>query len=120
MLRDCGPISSSAFTKLKGSATITGVGYFDAIHGQIGVSPNGIEIHPVLSYSGNCSKATPSAGGGGGGGNCDRDYPDFCIPPPPPDLDCGDPPIAGHHDFTALPPDDHHLDGDHDGVACES
>jgi hypothetical protein len=48
VLRDCGSISSSEFTKLKGSATITGVGYFDAIHGQLGVSPNGIELHPVL------------------------------------------------------------------------
>jgi hypothetical protein len=52
VLKDCGSISSSEFTKLKGSATITGVGYFDAIHGQIGVSPNGIELHPVLSYTG--------------------------------------------------------------------
>ncbi len=28
---------------------ITGVGFFDFIHGQTGVSPNGIEIHPVLA-----------------------------------------------------------------------
>lgn len=28
---------------------ITGVPEFDAIHGQTGVAPNGIEIHPVLS-----------------------------------------------------------------------
>eukprot|EP00753_Platysulcus_tardus_P000341 PLAT10338.1.p2 GENE.PLAT10338.1~~PLAT10338.1.p2 ORF type:complete len:184 (-),score=87.58 PLAT10338.1:736-1287(-) len=27
---------------------ITGVGFFDFIHGQTGVAPNGIEIHPVL------------------------------------------------------------------------
>lgn len=27
---------------------ITGVGFFDAIHGQRGVAPNGIELHPVL------------------------------------------------------------------------
>lgn len=27
---------------------ITGVGFFDAVHGQKGVAPNGIEIHPVL------------------------------------------------------------------------
>ena len=27
---------------------ITGVGFFDFIHGQTGVAPNGIELHPVL------------------------------------------------------------------------
>lgn len=27
---------------------ITGVGFFDRIHGQHGVAPNGIELHPVL------------------------------------------------------------------------
>lgn len=29
--------------------TVTGVGFFDKIHGQIGVAPNGAELHPVLS-----------------------------------------------------------------------
>ena len=28
---------------------VTGVPFFDALHGQTGVAPNGIEIHPVLS-----------------------------------------------------------------------
>jgi len=28
--------------------TITGVGMFDFLHGQTGVAPNGIELHPVL------------------------------------------------------------------------
>jgi len=27
---------------------ITGVGFFDRLHGQMGVAPNGIELHPVL------------------------------------------------------------------------
>ena len=30
---------------------ITGVGFFDFIHGQLGVAPNGIELHPVLSIT---------------------------------------------------------------------
>jgi endonuclease YncB( thermonuclease family) len=51
------------------------------------------------------------------GGNCDPAYPDFCIPPPPPDLDCKDIPQTN---FTVLPPDPHHLDGDHDGMGCET
>lgn len=28
---------------------ITGVGFFDFLHGQTGVAPNGIEIHPILN-----------------------------------------------------------------------
>jgi len=28
---------------------ITGVGFFDFLHGQTGVAPNGIELHPVLN-----------------------------------------------------------------------
>jgi hypothetical protein len=28
--------------------TITGVAFFDTLHGQEGVAPNGIELHPVL------------------------------------------------------------------------
>ncbi|MEA2720767.1 MAG: hypothetical protein QOJ39_2631 [Candidatus Eremiobacteraeota bacterium] len=32
-------------------ADITGVPMFDLLHGQTGVAPNGIEIHPVLSVS---------------------------------------------------------------------
>ncbi|HET7092004.1 MAG TPA: hypothetical protein VFI22_00955, partial [Thermomicrobiales bacterium] len=50
-------------------------------------------------------------------GNCDPSYPDVCIPPPPPDLDCGQ--ITARR-FTVLPPDPHRFDGDHDGVGCES
>ena len=50
-------------------------------------------------------------------GNCDPSYPDVCIPPSPPDLDCGDIP---YRRFTVLPPDPHRFDGDNDGVGCES
>jgi len=48
---------------------------------------------------------------------CDSSYPDFCIPSPPPDLDCGD--IAQKR-FTVLQPDPHRFDGDKDGIGCES
>jgi len=49
--------------------------------------------------------------------NCDPSYPDVCIPPPPPDLDCGDIP---YRNFTVLPPDPHRFDPDRDGVGCEA
>jgi Protein of unknown function (DUF1524) len=49
--------------------------------------------------------------------NCDDAYPTVCIPPPPPDLDCGD---ISYRNFTVLAPDPHGFDGDHDGVGCET
>lgn len=49
--------------------------------------------------------------------NCHPSYPDFCIPGPPPDLNCGD--IAAKN-FKVLSPDPHGFDGDSDGVGCES
>ncbi len=48
---------------------------------------------------------------------CDPSYPTVCIPPPPPDLDCGDIP---YRYFTVLPPDPHWFDRDNDGIGCES
>ena len=49
--------------------------------------------------------------------DCDPSYPDFCIPPSPPDLDCKDIPQKR---FTVFQPDPHRLDGDKDGIGCES
>jgi micrococcal nuclease len=48
--------------------------------------------------------------------NCDPSYPTVCIPPYPPDLDCGD---ITFRRFQVLPPDPHGFDGNHDGVGCE-
>ncbi len=48
---------------------------------------------------------------------CAAEYPTVCIPPPPPDLDCGD--IAFRR-FTVLPPDRHRFDNDGNGIGCES
>jgi hypothetical protein len=36
----------TAITPVK--ARLTGVGFFDRKHGQLGVAPNGVELHPVL------------------------------------------------------------------------
>ena len=47
---------------------------------------------------------------------CDPAYPDVCIPPPPPDLDCADLEVRL---FRVLPPDPHRLDGNRNGIACE-
>jgi hypothetical protein len=39
--------------RLTGTATITGVGFWDRPHAE-GAASNGIELHPVLSFTGNC------------------------------------------------------------------
>jgi len=39
---------TTKWKKNRARALITGVGFFDFRHGQIGLAPNGIELHPVL------------------------------------------------------------------------
>jgi RyR domain-containing protein len=39
--------------------TVTGVAFFDRLHGQDGVAPNGIELHPVLSFVVDGTPAAP-------------------------------------------------------------
>ena len=48
---------------------------------------------------------------------CDPSYRGVCIPPPPPDLHCGD--IPFRH-FVVLSPDPQHFDSDSNGIGCES
>jgi len=73
---------------------------------------------PGGPYNGgtNCG-GVPAAPPPPSNGGCDPSYPDVCIPPPPPDLDCGDVP---YQRFRVIGADPHRFDGDHDGVGCES
>ena len=52
---------------------------------------------------------------------CHPSYPDYCIPPPPPDLNCpditGPKPFRVRHDVRGADP--HGFDRDKDGRACE-
>jgi hypothetical protein len=50
-------------------------------------------------------------------GNCHPSYPDVCIPPPPPDLDC---PEIPYRNFRVIGSDPHRFDGDNDGIGCET
>jgi hypothetical protein len=119
LIAACGPPTGS-FRKLSGSATVTGVGFFDQIHGQTGVAPNGIELHPVVGFSGRCGAAPPPPPPPSGG-SCAASYPTVCIPPPPPDLNCADIPYTNFTVRWDVPdPDPHHFDGNRDGVGCES
>ena len=49
--------------------------------------------------------------------DCLNSYPDFCISPGTPDLDCPDIPFS---DFAVRGSDPHRFDRDNDGVGCES
>jgi hypothetical protein len=51
---ECGTLSSSKFIDLEGRVRVRGVGFWDDVHGQTGVAPNGIELHPVLGFTGHC------------------------------------------------------------------
>ena len=103
-------------------ARVVGVAFWDYYHGQTGVAPNVIELHPILGYS--------CLSGGGpppppppppSGGKCAASYPTVCIPPPPPDLNCGDIPYRNFRVlWNVADPDPHHFDGDHDGIGCET
>jgi len=48
---------------------------------------------------------------------CDPSYPDVCIAPYPPDLDCGE---IGYSNFRVIGDDPHGFDRDNDGIGCES
>lgn len=54
-LKACGGVPRS-FVGLRGRATITGVGFFDKKHGQRGIAPNGVELHPVLAFKSSSCK----------------------------------------------------------------
>lgn len=60
--------------------------------------------------------ATQTPRSGGINTNCDPAYPDVCIAPYPPDLDCGQIPFRR---FRVLPPDPHKFDRDGNGFGCE-
>jgi micrococcal nuclease len=72
-------------------------------------APNG----PYVVGEAACGASTPPPPGN----RCDPAYPDVCIAPPPPDLDCKDIP---YRRFRVLPPDPHRFDADGDGIGCES
>lgn len=71
-------------------------------------------VPPRLTAAPRQVTAAPAAAGRSG---CDPSYPDVCIKPPPPDLDCKDVP---HWRFTVRQPDPHGFDENKDGVGCES
>jgi hypothetical protein len=102
-------------------ARVVGVAFFDYKHGQTGVAPNAIELHPVLGFACLSGPKPPPPPPPPAGGKCAASYPTVCIPPPPPDLDCGD---ISYRNFRVpwdVPnPDPHRFDGNHNGIGCET
>jgi micrococcal nuclease len=88
-------------------------------------------VPPASSSGGSRSGGSGSSSGGGGsssGGSstssgssnragCDQNYPTVCIPPYPPDLDCGNIP---YRNFSVPGYDPHGFDRDNDGIGCET
>lgn len=85
------------------------------------LDPHG-NTHDSYTYSPSRSAAPPTTAAprlvdAPASGNCDPSYPDVCIPPSPPDLDCGD---ISHRRFKVIGSDPHRFDGDGNGLGCES
>jgi hypothetical protein len=59
VLRACGEPPRLFFKSISGLATVTGVGFFDFWHGQPGVAPNAIELHPVVGFRAVSCKEAP-------------------------------------------------------------
>ncbi len=93
------------------SAEITALG--NMLRG-CGTSAAAPEIPVPVPIPAPAPTAAPTTASGG----CDPSYPTVCIPPAPPDLDCGE---ITFRRFVVRPPDPHGLDGrDNDGIGCES
>lgn len=49
-LQNHGVTLSGTYQHVNIPAVLRGVGFFDFVHGQAGVAPNGIELHPVIYF----------------------------------------------------------------------
>ena len=67
---------------------------------------------PIVCFSG-----IPTTDATEDNDDCDSSYPDVCIPPYPPDLNCND---ISDKNFRVLYPDPHKLDREEDGIGCET
>jgi hypothetical protein len=88
----------------------------EARDAALGVWGETCEPVPTVEPNTASPTETDSATATASAGACDPAYPDVCIPPPPPDLDCKD---VGYRGFRVLPPDPQHFDADGNGLGCE-
>ncbi|WP_287664323.1 hypothetical protein [Accumulibacter sp.] len=78
-----------------------------SVHPERCVDFNEPDIEPPVEYGGRATGVTSQ---------CSPAYPDVCIPPAPPDLNCKDIPYKR---FRVLQPDPHKFDGNKNGIGCE-
>jgi len=89
----------------------------------VAVPPPTPTASPTLEPTATSEPVVPTATSGpapsptSNAARCDPSYPTVCIPPPPPDLDCGD---ISYRRFRVIGSDPHNFDTDNDGVGCES
>jgi micrococcal nuclease len=98
------------------SADVADLGIWSACENAGSIDQH-VEDSALILSTGGMKPLSELLAGSGQSGNCDPSYPSVCIPPAPPDLDCGDVP---YRRFEVLPPDPHNFDRNHDGVGCES
>lgn len=73
----------TATTSMKTTSTpvtIRGVGFWDYLHGQTGVAPNGIEVHPVLNITFGTAALSPEILSGDATSDAAADVPDAALP----------------------------------------
>jgi len=99
------------FRDAQARAERAGVGLWTAPGAAAPTAPGAAA--PTTAPAGAAPTTAPAAAGAG----CDPSYPTVCIPPAPPDLDCGDIPFRR---FEVTGSDPHRFDGNGDGVGCES
>ena len=110
-----------AAARLCGRAVVSGVAFFDFKHGQTGVAPNAIELHPILGFSLPVdAEPTTTAASKTTAASSTRlrgVIPGRVHPPPPPDLNCADILYRNFRMLWNVPdPDPHHFDGNHNGI----
>src|SRR5690348_6477587 len=57
-------VATTSFKTANIPVCLKGIGFFDFQHGQTGVAPNAIELHPVLDVKFNPTSCSASGGGG--------------------------------------------------------
>ena len=114
------PSPNSIIVRLNGSTSLYNADLITVVASPYGNPPLVTEAPPAsIDNQPQASTETPKYSPNnqsGNGNNCDSSYPDFCIQPPPPTLNCSDILQRG---FTVLSPDRHDLDRDGNGIGCE-
>ncbi|TVU55431.1 MAG: calcium-binding protein [Arthrospira sp. PLM2.Bin9] len=81
------------------------------------VAATGVPGNPTTKPIGNQTAQTATKTTDNSLAKCDPSYPDICIPPYPPDLNCKD---ISDRKFRVTGSDPHKFDRDRDGIGCEN